>query len=542
MAIGCQPPFIQGGSGPPGPPGPPAPLPNRQINYVSKLGSDSAGGLHPDDSLLTLQEAVNRAQVNFFPIVVMDAGTYQEDVLVTSFVNQIDARHATIFGSIEFRATFQRLRVNRILWDPGSANPWCLRCGDAGGAFNCRIDVSIIGGATTSAGNTKAIELDTTVTTSNIYLHAEEVFIPDNGIGIHLISGQLHFNLRRMGASQVNNTGIGIQSDSAAGAHGFVGFFRGYGPEAYLKTGNQDALLACVYGRMELEPGLVDTGLSRYDRFPGSRLFAVSTEGNNPSKRDRQILYVSKYGTDFNTSGPTGNVNTMPGSISAPFQSIGAAITVIGNLTLQAGFRGWLIEVLDAGLYEEDVTLPNDTFLKASGAVIAGKLTFGRDCHAVIRGLEFDDATETEAILFNPPGVFNCCSLKATYLNTDVAAVALTSIIKVQGSAGETLDLDIDSVVDNAGVWLLDVDSAVKVQGKIRSAQGVAGSNGLRTSTGCICVDLQDLDLPTGSNAFDTTNVIGEIASYVNKLTCGTVHGPTAVGIFNYNALRETLI
>lgn len=173
-------------------------------------------------------------------------------------------------------------------------------------------------------------------------------------------------------------------------------------------------------------------------------------------------------------------------------------------------------------------------------AILKGTLSFGAESHVLLRGIEVDDAAVLQAVLFNPAGVTNCCSLKCAYVRVESAAASLTAVIRAQGSLGEKLDLDIGAIDTQKAALILDVPSLVRVQGSIRSAVGVSGSNGVSTSFGCVTVDFQELDLPTGSTAFEITNAAGEIASYLNKLTCGTVSaGP---GTFNYNALRETLI
>jgi hypothetical protein len=77
-----------------------------QTYYVGKHGNDANDGLHPDNAVLTIGQAITLANAqtpstsNRFRIQVLDGGVYAEDIVVSSWL-LLDATQATIQGEVQ---------------------------------------------------------------------------------------------------------------------------------------------------------------------------------------------------------------------------------------------------------------------------------------------------------------------------------------------------------------------------------------------------------------------------------------------------------
>lgn len=100
-----------------------------QVLYVGKHGNDSNAGTDPASPKLTISSAITAASgassSNPYAIVVMDAGIYAENLVITSTYDWIfiDARYAELNGYIRLEANHTHIRLKRHECTTGYGTP-----------------------------------------------------------------------------------------------------------------------------------------------------------------------------------------------------------------------------------------------------------------------------------------------------------------------------------------------------------------------------------------------------------------------------------
>jgi hypothetical protein len=206
-------------------------LTQSQTVYLSKIGSTTNGGLHPDEPVSTLSTALTAASAlspttsNRVVIMVMDAGTYARTSTTTlpDYVS-LQAPHATITSTTAGinMGVESRLNVHRLVC-AGAA----ITHSPAG---NCWIRADYI----ESQGGFSAIQ--STSSTGQMFLDIGDVVV-DTGSGLSLSSGVITGDV---GCIDMGGVGNGANLLGTASASLQIGRISGTGVGLRCQTGTHD--------------------------------------------------------------------------------------------------------------------------------------------------------------------------------------------------------------------------------------------------------------------------------------------------------------
>ena len=223
------------------------------------------------------------------------------------------------------------------------------------------------------------------------------------------------------------------------------------------------------------------------------------------------MMYVGKHGNDSNDG-------LTPDSAKL---TIGAAITAMSSVTTYGLIQ---IEIVDSGVYAENVVLPDKFALVGKTELIVGTLEFGESCFVSLTGVASPGGLG-DLITFNP---------------TSSTGQSLLDIFLVQGASNDTgslisvtsgkLDLQVGSlnVSRNQGI-ALDIDGG-DVFGSVHEIHSpdsnTTGAKGIIINSGTASLQVSEINLAV---AYDTLTSSADLAMFLTRLKSGS-QNPTGAG------------
>lgn len=249
---------------------------------------------------------------------------------------------------------------------------------------------------------------------------------------------------------------------------------------------------------------------------------------NTPATLGQSLstIYVSKSGADTN-NGKT---------IAEPKLTITSAITAASAL-ITAGATRATVNILDSGIYTENITLPNNVDLFAPNATMVGKIDIANSCHVVLYG---HYASENSQQMLYKTGT-NTSYYSATISDGRGIAGSLNTTINVYNTtAGSILFVTVETMmVASSGSGVREHSSTTgHIHFNIKDlyltgdqAKGIYASGTTSNIIGYVDHILK-LGSPTTTRAIDVLNAGAVVKITANEIIADTAYNITAGSLY----------
>lgn len=364
--------------------------------YVSKAGDDSNDGLSDGEPKLTIGSAITAASgltpgaANRITIVVQDGGIYAESPTLPNYVS-LEAPGAQIEGSVD-PGVESTIRVHRIE-QTGTGGVFGVNPSQTG---ECWLDIDEI-----NLPNASSISAGIKIDSASSVVHArvgkitvndgtgiwnddggtitgtvDEIEVTGSGWGFYLAGGTTAMRVDRLFENGGTATdGVDVRSSGTASL--YIGEFDTTNSYNVLSGSTLNLFVGTLTGT----PGST-AGTINLSEAGGAVTFTDETN----------VVYVSKVGSDSN-DGLT---------LDRAKLTIGSAMTAASGLTPSASNR-IEVRILDAGIYNENVTIPDYVSLVGPSATVTGsstgrRITLGIESLVRLHKVESTGGTSTECI------------------------------------------------------------------------------------------------------------------------------------------------